>query len=80
MDWEQELNSVKEELKTKLSQYHNAVFSVCVREAQHWDQSNKLLIDVIDTNDRMKKLQMKVSKDKLQQAFNKLDNDILTKE
>jgi|TARA_A100001035_G_scaffold280065_1_gene283796 hypothetical protein len=80
MDWEQELNSVKEELKTKLSQYHNAVFSVCVREAQNWDQSNKLLIDVIDTNDRMKKLQMKVSKDKLQQAFNKLDNDILTKE
>ena len=80
MDWEQELNRVKQELKIILSKYHNAVFSVCVRETQSWNESNKLLIDVIDTNDRMKQLMMKVTKDKLEQAFDKLDKDILPKE
>ena len=80
MDWEQELNRVKQELKIILSQYHNAVFSVCVRETQSWNESNKLLIDVIDTNDRMKQLMIKVTKDKLEQAFDKLDKDILPKE
>ena len=80
MDWEQELNRVKQELKIILSKYHNAVFSVCVRETQSWNESNKLLIEVIDTNDRMKQLMMKVTKDKLEEAFDKLDKDILPKE